>query len=263
MTTSLLVRSTDTVQDVLEHLNITLKEFDQLNVPVDTVLGEDVTELSVNRASVSYHTESTPIPYGSVRQANPDMLIGEEGVTSEGVEGSIVERYRTIRMEDGTVTEELVSTERIDAVDEVVSYGTKTKFSAPTNSLSTSSEYITNIDEEQGTFTTSKGVTYTYSGTRTLNATAYTEGPNGQTSTGRTPQVGVVAIDPKYISYGTQMFIMSADGSFVYGKCVAGDCGGLIDDNDVDLYMNSESTCERWGRHNVTAFIITGTVEED
>lgn len=256
-----MVEIEDTAAEVLESLNIQLGEFDELNVNPQTVLNNDVTELVVTRGSVKYFDESTPIPYGTVRQASMDMPIGEEGVTTEGVDGSTIDHYRTITMEDGTTTTELLSSETIAPTDEVVSYGTRTSFSAPTSGLSTSSEYITNIDEEEGTFTTSRGNVYRFSKTLTLNATAYTSGPNGQTSTGRRAQVGVVAIDPGYISYGTEMFIMSADGSFVYGKCVAGDCGSAINGNDVDLYMNGESTCESWGRRNVVAYIITEKVE--
>ena len=260
--TSKVVNTTDTAGDVLEHLNIKLGEFDQLNVDADTVLNNEITELVVTRGSVSYREETSPIPYGHVRTASLELPIGEEKVTTEGKDGSEIRRYQVVTMEDGTVTETLISTDRLPAVDEVTSYGTKTSYSAPTSSLSTSSEYITNIDSEAGTITTSRGNVYKVSKKLTLNATAYTSGPNGQTSTGRRAQVGVVAIDPKYISYGTEMFIMSENGSFVYGKCVAGDCGGAIDDNDVDLYMNSESLCESWGRRNVTAYIITDTITE-
>ena len=114
----------------------------------------------------------------------------------------------------------------------------------------------TNIDDEAGTFTTSKGDTYSFSKVDTLNATAYTARPGAICSTGRVARVGVVAVDPKYIPYGTEMFIMSEDGSFVYGLAIAGDCGGAIDNNDVDLYMNSRNNCIQFGRRNLTAFII-------
>lgn len=253
---------TSTVGDVLEELNIELGTYDKVSENLDAELNGEITEIVVTRGSVSFHDESTPIPYGQVRVADPTMAIGEEAVTTEGKDGSDIQHYRTITMDDGTVTEELISSERMPPVDEVTSYGTKTSYSAPTNSLSTSSEYITNIDSEQGTITTSRGNVYKVSKKLTLNATAYTSGPNGITSTGRRAQVGVVAVDPKYISYGTEMFIMTEDGSFVYGKCIAGDCGGWIDNNDVDLYMHGEETCVSWGRRNVTAYVITETLTE-
>ncbi|MCD7761319.1 MAG: G5 domain-containing protein [Clostridiales bacterium] len=261
VTTSTLAEIHDTVADVLEHLNIQLGEYDQVSVDPDTVLDSDIDFIEVTRASVSYVTESTPIAYSSVRRADTEMERGTEAVTTEGVEGSTNVTYRVIELDGQEPVYEQVATTVTDPVDEVISYGTKVNFEKPTG-YSTSSEYITNIDDEAGTFTTSKGDTYTFSGTLTLNATAYTARSGAICSTGRLARVGVVAVDPDYIPYGTQMFIMSADGSFVYGIAIAGDCGSAIDNNDVDLYMTSRSTCINFGRRNVVAYVITGTVED-
>lgn len=258
VTTSTLASAYDTVADVLSHLNITLGDYDQVSLDPDTLLDEETTVIEVIRGEVSYSVDRTPIPYSSQRQADTELARGEETVTTPGQDGSIVTTYRTITMEDGTTEQEVVSTSTVDPVDEVVSYGTKVEFARPTG-YSTTSEYITNIDDEAGTFTTSKGNTYSFTDTLTLNATAYTAGAGALCSTGRLAQVGVVAVDPSYIPYGTQMFIMSADGSFVYGLAVAGDCGGAIDDNDVDLYMTSRTTCINFGRRDVVAYIIDDT----
>lgn len=254
VTTSMLADTQDTVADILAHLNIELGEYDQVSAGLDTKPEAGAT-IEVSRAVVSYTTERTPIPFSSVRRADPEMDRGEEAVTTEGVEGSTTTTYRVIQLADSEPRYETVKTVVVDPVDEVVSYGTKVHFERPTG-LSTSSEYITNIDDEEGTFTTSKGDTYSFSETLTLEATAYTAGPGALCSTGRLARVGVVAVDPKYIPYGTEMFIMSADGSFVYGMAIAGDCGGAIDNYDVDLYMNSRSTCLTFGRQDVVAYII-------
>ena len=34
-------------------------------------------------------------------------------------------------------------------------------------------------------------------------------------------------------------------------------CGGAIDGNDLDLYMNSESACNRWGRRYVKVYVLS------
>lgn len=255
VTTSTLADTQDTVSDILAHLNITLGEFDRVSADLDAQLQPGDT-IEVYRATVSYITQTEPIAYTSVRVADPEMDRGDEAVTTQGVEGSTSTTYRVIQFADSKPQYEEIKTIVVDPVDEVVSYGTKVHFEKPTASYSTSSEYITNIDDEAGTFTTSKGDTYSFSEQLTLEATAYTAGPGALCSTGRLARVGVVAVDPKYIPYGTEMFIMSADGSFVYGIAVAGDCGGAIDNYDVDLYMNSESTCVKFGRRDVVAYII-------
>lgn len=254
VTTSLLANTQDTVSDILAHLNITLNEFDQVSAQLDAQPEAGET-IQVDRAIVSYVTQTEAIPYTSVREADPEMDRGEEAVTTQGVNGSTSTTYRVIQVADQEPQYEEIKTITVDPVEEVVSYGTKVHFEKPTG-YSTSSEYITNIDDEAGTFTTSKGDTYSFSDQLTLEATAYTARAGALCSTGRVARVGVVAVDPKYIPYGTEMFIMSADGSFVYGMAVAGDCGGAIDNYDVDLYMNSRSTCLQFGRRDVVAYII-------
>ena len=88
-------------------------------------------------------------------------------------------------------------------------------------------------------------------------ATAYSGG--GLTSTGTTVYQGCVAVDPRKIPYGTEMWIVSQDGQYVYGYCRAEDTGGFIywnDGRNVDLYMHSETDCENWGVRGVRIYIL-------
>jgi 3D (Asp-Asp-Asp) domain-containing protein len=87
--------------------------------------------------------------------------------------------------------------------------------------------------------------------------TAYTDNVNSQgefvglTSTGLKPAVGVVAVDPDYIPYGTELYIPG------YGLAIAGDCGGAINGYMIDLFYNTEDECWEWGRkYNIQVFII-------
>ena len=74
----------------------------------------------------------------------------------------------------------------------------------------------------ENTITTSNGTTYTYSQKLTVKATAYScEGYTGYTYSGTVARVGAIAVDPNYIPLGTKMYIVSNDGQYVYGYCVA------------------------------------------
>jgi 3D (Asp-Asp-Asp) domain-containing protein/uncharacterized protein YabE (DUF348 family) len=84
-------------------------------------------------------------------------------------------------------------------------------------------------------------------------ATAYTAGCggcSGITATGRPAGHGVVAVDPRVIPLGTRMFIPG------YGHAVAGDTGGAIHGNRIDLGFNSSSQANRFGRRSVTVYLI-------
>lgn len=87
-------------------------------------------------------------------------------------------------------------------------------------------------------------------------ATAYANDP--QTSTGRKPMPGIVAVDPREIPYGTEMWITSADGTIVYGYAIAGDTGGFIYTTDVavDLFMMTTQECYDWGIRNVNIYFL-------
>ena len=91
-----------------------------------------------------------------------------------------------------------------------------------------------------------------------VTATAYSPSCDGGQVTylGVKPYRGIVAVDPRVIPLGTKMYIASPDGSYVYGYCVAGDTGGAIKGNRVDLFMDSASECNAFGRRAMNVYVL-------
>ena len=87
-------------------------------------------------------------------------------------------------------------------------------------------------------------------------ATAYTG--DTETSTGRTPMPGHIAVDPEMIPYGTELYVTSADGSYIYGYCIAADTGGFVKmgNTTIDLFMNNEDMCLDWGNREVNIYVL-------
>ncbi len=82
-------------------------------------------------------------------------------------------------------------------------------------------------------------------------ATAYTAscaGCSGMTAIGRRAGHGIVAVDPRVIPLGTRLFIPG------YGLAVAGDTGGAIHGNRIDLGFNSLRDALLFGRRPVTVY---------
>ena len=77
-----------------------------------------------------------------------------------------------------------------------------------------------------------------------------------RTATGTTAQEGVVAVDPRFIPYGTRMFIVTSDGEFIYGLSTAEDCGTGVDGKRVDLYMHSTAECFQFGVQECTIYFL-------
>jgi 3D (Asp-Asp-Asp) domain-containing protein len=84
-------------------------------------------------------------------------------------------------------------------------------------------------------------------------ATAYTgscSGCSGMTASGRPAGHGVVAVDPHYIPLGTHLYIPG------YGHALAGDTGGAIRGNRIDLGFESHRDAMSFGRRQVVVYVL-------
>ncbi len=82
-------------------------------------------------------------------------------------------------------------------------------------------------------------------------ATAYTAGSaggSGWTAIGRRAGYGVVAVDPRVIPLGTHLYIPG------YGVAIAGDTGGAIVGNRIDLGFDSLRDAMLFGRRDVKVY---------
>ena len=110
-----------------------------------------------------------------------------------------------------------------------------------------------------GVIITPQGEVLTFSGFDTYKATAYNSndpGCNMWTATGTMCRIGVVAVDPRLIPYGTQMYIVSNDGKYIYGISSAEDCGGAIKNKRVDLYFETLEDCLKFGVRDCTIYFL-------
>jgi 3D (Asp-Asp-Asp) domain-containing protein len=71
----------------------------------------------------------------------------------------------------------------------------------------------------------------------------------GRTASGLPCAKGVVAVDPRLISLGTQMYVPG------YGKAIAADVGTAIKGRIIDLWMPTDAAARKWGRRTVTITI--------
>lgn len=90
-----------------------------------------------------------------------------------------------------------------------------------------------------------------------VSASAYTancNGCSGITKTGinlkSNPDVKVIAVDPKVIKLGTKVYVEG------YGYAVAGDIGGAIKGNKIDVFFPTKNEAYKWGRKNVKIKIL-------
>ncbi|MGG0644808.1 3D domain-containing protein [Sporosarcina gallistercoris] len=89
------------------------------------------------------------------------------------------------------------------------------------------------------------------------NSSAYTascKGCSGITKTGlnlkKNPSLKVIAVDPLVIPLGSKVHVEG------YGYAVAGDIGGAIKGNRIDVFMASHSQAIQWGRKSVRVKVL-------
>ena len=235
-----------TVGELLTSLNMELGEKDRIDVDLSTET-YDGMELNIDRwVTVTEYTYEE-IPFETEYVKTDKMIKGEEKVTTEGVVGQLKHTNSVTYFNGQEVSREVVATEQTVApVNKVIKKGT----------LEVQKGKVTIGD---GVIVTADGKVYNYTHTMKVKATAYTHtdaGCNKTTATGTTVHWGTVAVDPRMIPYGTKMFIVSNDGSFVYGLSTAEDCGGAIKNNRIDLYMPTTSQCFQFGVRNCTVYFL-------
>ena len=81
---------------------------------------------------------------------------------------------------------------------------------------------------------------------RTIKVKAYAYSGGGTTASGKKAEKGVIAVDPKVIRLGTRVYVPG------YGYATAADTGGMIKGNVIDVYMNTNSDCIKWGVRYIT-----------
>ncbi len=120
-----------TAADLIAEHGILVGPTDRMSLYPQTPL-LDQMRLQVFRVQVSDVVVTAPIPHGTVRTDDPDVLVGTEKVTQKGVDGEQATTF-SVTVTDGVETARQQTGVAVTrpAVDEQVSVGTKPKPAAP------------------------------------------------------------------------------------------------------------------------------------
>jgi len=193
--------------------------------------------------SIQYENVDDVIEYNEEVIKDPDTYIGIDHVRTEGEDGArrIVRRLTYI---DGALSSREIVNQIIlkEPVDKVTVEGSKIRYQTGLTGDTRIWKAKPTADQIKKKIVVTDITAYT--------ATGY------KTATGRWPRIGYVAVNPNVIPYGTKLYIPG------YGYCTAQDTGAFRNEEDgmknqIDLYMETERECVKWGRkHNVTVYIL-------
>lgn len=253
-----------TVADVLNKLDITVGEHDIISAQ----LSDEVSAgMFIDIISVDYdtYTEEQTIEPETETIYSADLL---EGVTqvSDGVPGVKQITYKNKLVEGVVIDTDVVNeTVIIEPVNTVKTVGTKSETvsaSVSTTPPAEGAKWYTDIDTvstllpEYDFELDENNRPVNYKRLITGKATAYSGG--GLTATGKGVRPGYIAVNPKQIPYGSKLYIITPDGSYIYGYCSAEDTGGFASYGRIttDLYFPSHGACTAFGVRNVEIYVL-------
>lgn len=212
-----------TVADALKKLGVVLGAKDKVSLALNHMLTPN-EQVCVVRVAERIETVKSDIPYQNVIQA-ADYPVGlPDQVVSRGSNG-LQEQTVRLTLEDGKEVDREILGQRvvITPTNQVISRGAQTSVSRGGETIQFKRAYV-------------------------MRATAYCI-PGGTTKTGASVRWGVIAVDPKVISLGENVYVEG------YGKARALDTGGAIQGNRIDLYMNSTNAALSYGVRNVMVYV--------
>lgn len=249
-----------TVADVLASLDIVLTDADALSCSVDARTYDGMT-IHLDRLQNQILEYEEAIAHQVTVYEDASLEPGEEKVLVQGADGVKLIQAKII-YENGVEADREILSEQIlkqpenGIVLRGVDRSVKTQEHSGNQDYNQSDTSLKHLEE---TVNYVPGTNHVYREVLDFQATAY-YCPNpdwwNTTYTGTEAKVGTVAVDPNFIPLGTKMYIVSADGEYVYGYCVAEDIGGAIKGKIVDLYFNTSEECWTFGRRDVKIYIL-------
>ena len=230
----------ETIGELLARLGIRLGDQDRVSAPLSQEIAQGL-ELQVTRVETRRIQREAAVPFETEEIPTQTLAPGKSRVIQEGAAGR---KLCTVEqtLADGQVTDELVLAEELlqEPRTRQVLVGNDT---APTSQLTP--------DQPLELDTNGNPVHYTKKVTG--KATAYS-------SLGRPTKLvpGCVAMDLSQYPRGTQLYIKTPDGSYLYGYSEVRDTGPAVNEGIilVDLFFGSYEESCLFGAKTVDIYVL-------
>ena len=241
---TVLKMASGTVGDALEKAGVVYDADDELS----SLAFEDVVpgmQIRHNDVQVQYTTTHKTITYRQETIKDDSEYESFKEVQQEGADGEKRITQRVTVKNGVEVSREIVDqTVLTPAVTEIVRVGTKIRYQT-----SYEGEWRRYMDRPVAGKNGWVAMTV-------YRVTAYCTGT--RTATGTRPKLGTIAVNPKFIPYGTKIWVKG------YGLGTAEDTGAFRNyespkDTAIDLWFNTRKEAVKWGsKYNFTILVKTG-----
>ncbi len=229
-----------TVANFLKHQGIQLNEYDRVEgYNLEDIL-TPTSKVVVVRVEKVFDVVDDSLDFAIEKTQDASLQEGKEKVVNAGEKGTISRKYEIVK-ENGQVVAKNLQSETVikEPKNQSVAVGTKTVETSTATSVeppSSSNEFAATTTEP------SNGNEFYVIATA---YTAYCNGCSGTTATGidlrSYPDEKVIAVDPDVIKLGSKVWVEG------YGTAIAGDTGGAIKGNKIDIFVPSETQAINWG----------------
>lgn len=229
-----------TIGDFLNKENIKLDELDRVEGSLENEIspGSVVEIVRVKKETATVEEEEK---FTIETKSDDSLLKGREKVVQKGEKGIISRDYEVVKENGKEVSRTLIAESTIkEPKKQIVSIGTKVVVADASASVAKS----TTVSRSDSAPASGKEFYVT--------ATAYTAGCNGCSGISATginlkanPNLKVIAVDPSVIPLGSKVWVEG------YGYAIAGDTGGAIKGNKIDIHMPTKDAAYKFGRRQV------------
>lgn len=222
-----------TVGEALTEAGLTCGKDDRVvpRPPTSLVPGQKIV---VTRVHFETQTETQPIPFKTVFKMSHDVPTGHIQSGHAGVNGVLTRTYNAGFVNGSRTCRDLIST----------------RITKPPQDQET----LAGIRVREARALPSRAGTYQRMRCFHMVATGYSpyEGSSaGLCANGMHAGYGVVAVDPRVIRLGSKLYIEG------YGYALAGDTGGAIKGDRIDLGHTTYSEANSVGRRRVTVWVLS------
>ena len=271
-----VVSRQERVSDLLSRMSVEMSPLEMVSI---NIKDENNLELEITGDLTYYDRETVPAPRSVVRVPSDKIPVGTEQVVQEGKDGERTCVYEVVWSGGEMLSRQLVEEATNNTVDQIIEYGVEPEPApapepepipepepepepepAPAkNNSSLPMDKLVQVKKNgngSGTLIFKSGRQVKYKAVKNMTATAYNKDEpkvGTITASGTKVHKGVVAVDRRVIKLGTKLYVV-ASGGYEYGYSVAEDTG--VFGNVIDLYFESYSGMQKFGRRSCTVYIL-------
>lgn len=252
--TKKLYTTENTVEGAIRTSGYKLSSNDKVYPALDASVSSNM-DIKIVRVKKQQVEQKKQVPYQVIKTSDPSLYKGDNRVLQSGKSGVVVQHVQKVYHDGKLVSKQLINKEvKQKRVDKVIAVGTKKK--PVVLAASVSPDTAKAARASSGNAVRKAGVNFKYSKVlQNFSMTAYSSQEAGigtRTASGtRVTEGRTIAVDPSIIPIGWWVYIEGV------GFRRAEDTGGAIKGHKIDVYYESLSRANQFGRkHGKTVYVI-------